>query len=68
MVIVILVIAMCRGWRNGPVLRKASDFEVKGQGKKWRLNSTWKKKVEEEIVKVGLNRGRYDQSGLLALI
>ena len=38
---------------DGHVLR-ALDFEVEGQRKKWRPKRTWKKKVEEEIVKIGL--------------
>ena len=28
---------------DGHVLRSALDFEVGGQGKKWRLKRTWKK-------------------------
>ena len=42
--------------KDGNVLRRALDFEVEGQRKKWRLKRTWKKQVEEESVKVGLRR------------
>ena len=41
---------------GGHVLRRALDLEVEGQRKKWRPKRTWKKKVEEESVKVGLRR------------
>ena len=41
---------------DGHVLRKALDIEGEGQRKKWRLMRTWKKQVEEEIMKVGLSR------------
>ena len=40
----------------GDVLRRAINFEVEGQRKKWRMKRTWKKQVEEESVKVGLSR------------
>ena len=39
---------------NGHVLRRALDFEVEGQRKKWRPKRTWQKQVEEESVKVSL--------------
>ena len=39
---------------NGPVIRRALDFEVEGQRKKGRLKRMWRKQVEEESVKVGL--------------
>ena len=29
---------------------------VEGQRKKWRLNWTWKRQIEDESVKVGLRR------------
>ena len=35
---------------DGYVLRRAFDFEVDGQRKKWRPRRTWKKQVEEESV------------------
>ena len=41
---------------DGHVLRRALDFEVEGQRKKWRLKKTWKKQVVEESVKVALRR------------
>ena len=41
---------------NGHVLRRAFDFEVYGQRKKWMPKRTWKKQVEEESVKIGLRR------------
>ena len=41
---------------DGHVLRRALDFEVEGQRKKWKLNRTWKRQVEEESMKVGLRR------------
>ena len=37
------------------VLRRALDFEVEGQVKKGMPTRTWKKQVEEEIRKVGVN-------------
>ena len=40
----------------GHVLRRALDFEVESQRRKWRQKRTWKKQVEEESVKVGLRR------------
>ena len=39
---------------DGHVLRRALDFEVKGQRKKGRPKRTCKKQVEEESVKVCL--------------
>ena len=39
---------------DGHFLRRALDFEVEGQRKKWRPKRTWKKQVEEESVKVCL--------------
>ena len=41
---------------DGHVLRRALDFEVEGQRKKWRLKRRWKRQVEEESAKVGLRR------------
>ena len=41
---------------DGHVLRRALDFEVEGQRKKWRPKRTCKKQVEEESVKIGLRR------------
>ena len=41
---------------DGHVLRRALDFEVEGQRKKWRLMRTWKKQVEGQSVKIGLRR------------
>ena len=38
------------------ILRRALEFVVEGQRKKWRLKRTWKKQVEEESVMVGLRR------------
>ena len=38
------------------VLRRALDFEVEGQRKKWRPKRTWKKQVYDGSVKVGLSR------------
>ena len=56
-------------WRqDGNVLRRALDFQVEGQGKKWKPKRTWKKQVEEESVKVGLRREVTLASGLWALI
>ena len=40
---------------DGHVLRSL-DFEIEGQRKKGKPKRTWKIKVEEEIVKVGLRR------------
>ena len=40
---------------DGHVSRRALHFEVEGHRKKGRLKKTWKKKVEEESVKVGLS-------------
>ena len=41
---------------DGHVLRWALDFEVDGKRKTGRLNRRWKKKVVDEIVKIGLRR------------
>ena len=41
---------------DGHVLRRALDFELEGLRKKRRLNSTWKRQVEEVSVEVGLRR------------
>ena len=38
------------------VLRKAFDFEVEGQGKKWKPLRTLKNQVDKEGVKIGLRR------------
>ena len=42
------------GHQYGHVLRKALDFEVKGQRKKWRSERMFMKQVEKESVNVGL--------------
>ena len=49
---------MCHVLRreDGHVLRRALDFEIKGQIKKQRLKRTLKKQVKEESVKVRLRR------------
>ena len=39
---------------DGHIVRRALDFEVEGKWKKGKLKRTWKKKVKEESVKVGL--------------
>ena len=39
---------------GGHILSRALDFEVEGQGEKWRPMRTWKKQVEEESVNVAL--------------
>ena len=49
-------LVMCLRREDGHVLRRALDFEAKGQKKKGRLKRTWKKQVEEENMKVGLRR------------
>ena len=41
---------------DGHILRRALNFEVEGQWKKWKPKRTWKKQVEEESMKVGLRR------------
>ena len=41
---------------DGHVWRRALDIEVKGQRKKGRPQTTWKKQVEEESAKVSLRR------------
>ena len=38
----------------GHVLRRALDFEVEDQRKKWWPKRAWKRQVEEESVKVAL--------------
>ena len=38
------------------VLRRVLEIEVVDQMKKGRLKKTWKKRVEDESVKVGLSR------------
>ena len=43
---------------NCHVLRRALDFEVEGQRKEGSLKRTWKREVEEESVKVWLEKGR----------
>ena len=40
---------------DGHVLKRAFDIEFEGQRKRVKLKRTWKKLVEEESVKVGLN-------------
>ena len=40
----------------GIVLRKASDFELKGKRKRGRLKKTWKTQVEKESKSVGLEK------------
>ena len=42
------------GREDNHVLRKALQFEVEDQRKKWRPKKTQKRKVEEEIMKVDL--------------
>ena len=39
---------------EGNILRNALDFEVVGRRKRGRPKSTWKKKVQEEVKKIGL--------------
>ena len=39
---------------DGHVLRKASEFEVKGKRKRGRPKKTWKMQVEKESKSVGL--------------
>ena len=41
---------------NGPVLRKALEFEVKGKWKRGRRKETWKMQVEKESKSVGLEK------------
>ena len=41
---------------DGHVLRWISDFDIEGERKKGRPKKTWKKQVEEESVKAGLQR------------
>ena len=41
---------------DGHVLRMALELAVDGQRKKRRLERTWRRKVEEESVSVGLSR------------
>ena len=39
---------------DGHVSRRAFDFDVEGQRKKWRSKRKWKRQIEEESVKGGL--------------
>ena len=49
--------------RNGShVLRRAVKLETEDQRKKGRPKRTWKMKVEEESMKVGLRRDAFCQS------
>ena len=41
---------------DGHVLRKASEFKVKGKRKQGQLKKTWKTQVEEESKSVGLEK------------
>ena len=41
---------------DGHVFRKALEFEVKGQRKQGRPKKTWKKQVEKESKRVGLEK------------
>ena len=40
---------------NGDVVRNALEFNVEGQRKRGRPKRTWRKQVEEEQLKAGLN-------------
>ena len=40
---------------DGDVVRNASDISVEGQRKRGRAKRTWRKQVEEERSKAGLN-------------
>ena len=53
---------------DGHVLSRALDFEVEGNRRKVRLKMTWKKKVEDESVKVGFRMKMHIADGVLALI
>ena len=39
---------------DGHVVGRAFEFDVEDQRKKWRLKRTWKRQIEQEIMKVGL--------------
>ena len=41
---------------DGHVLRRALDFEVESQRKKWRPKMTWNRQANEESVEIGLRR------------
>ena len=41
---------------DNSVLRVALDLEVSGKRKRGRTNKTWKKQVEEETEKIGLQK------------
>ena len=41
---------------DGPVLRKALEFEVRGERKPGRPKKTWKMQVEKESKSVGLEK------------
>ena len=41
---------------EGNILKKALDFEIDGHRKRGRPKSTWKRKVEEEVKKIGLRK------------
>ena len=41
---------------DGPVLKKALEFEVKNIRKRGRLKKTWKTQVEKESKSVGLEK------------
>ena len=43
------------GDEDGHFLRTL-EFEVEGQGKKWRPNMIYKRQVDEECIEVGLRR------------
>ena len=43
---------------NGHVLKRALDFEVESQSKKWRPKRTWKKQVEEKKCQGWLDQGQ----------
>ena len=50
----LFAIANCVRWychvlrrEDGHILRRALNFKIEGHRKKWRLNWTWKKQVEE---------------------
>ena len=43
------------GKEDGHVLRRALEFEVDGEIKKWRPTQTWRKHDQEERMKVGMS-------------
>ena len=47
------------------ILKRALDFDVKGQTKKWRVKRTYKKQDEQESEQVGLRREDALCSGVL---